>query len=658
MRFRDLRIGKKLSLISAVTVALVAVITILSIYGFGKIGRVYLDVKDNAVPDIAAVLEIKAEFEKLFIEIKGLVASPDENTGKNFQKILARLEESLEEYKKGKRGHLKRDIYSNLLAHKQYMERVGSNILEEHKECIKLLETLKEVELKIWNLYTSNIIHATAEQKQSLDSSVLSARQLCAITSEYAFGRYAMGEPNSSERLSQTIKQIEIAGAFLKENYGPETGKDFALAFNSSLQEMLETSKQIIRMKADISDYISKILLYRYKVINTLSLAKSVEKDELAQFTAIIASIIKSNKYFSIVLSVIFTTFTLFIFYYLSGLMVSSISNLVESTKIISKGNFSYRTEKTCNDEVGMLADSFNKMAAELQKKTTYVYNLNREVAERKRAEHLLKVTNQKLVASNNSLTETRNKMERAIQELKDFVYIASHDLREPLRKVSSFGSLLKDSLESKLSEEDQENMNFMIDGAERMNKMIEGLLMYSRVGTKDVPLEEVDLNEVIEQLRQVELSALLEESSATIEVPNHLPKVWANSVQISQLLQNLIANGVKYRSQSVNPRIVITAGSTPEGQIRINVKDNGIGIEEKYRSDVFKMFRRLHSRREYDGTGIGLSICKRIVEKHGGQIGVESEPGKGSTFWFTLPDKNVPEKNGEQSVLISSRRA
>jgi len=658
MRFRDLRIGKKLGLISAVTVALVVVITILSIYGFDKIGRVYLEVKDNAVPDIAAVLEIKAEFEKLFIEVEALVPPTNENAGKNFQKILDRLEESLEEYEKGKRGYLKWDIYSNLLAHKQYLERVGSNILEEHKECIKLLEILKEVEIKIENLYTSNIRNATAEQKQSLDSSVLCARQLCAITSGYAFGQYAMGEPNFSEKLSQTIKQIEIAGAFLKENYSSETEKDFALAFNSSLRELIEASEQIIRIKADISGYISKILLYKYKVINTLSLAKSVERDELAQFTATIASIIKSNKFFSIVLSVIFTAFTLSIFYYLSGLMVSSISNLVESTKIISKGNFSYRTEKTCSDEIGVLADSFNKMAADLQKKTTYVYNLNKEVAERKKAENLLKVTNQKLVTSNNSLTETRNKMEKANQELKDFVYIASHDLREPLRKISSFGSLLKDSLEGKLSKENQENMKFMIDGAERMNKMIEGLLMYSRVGTKEAPLEEVNLNEVIEQLRQVELSALLEENSATIEVPGQLPKVWANSVQISQLLQNLIANGIKYQSQGANPRIVITTGSTPEGQIRINVKDNGIGIEEKYCSDVFKMFRRLHSRREYDGTGIGLSICKRIVEKHNGQIGVESEPGKGSTFWFTLPDRKVSEKNSERKSLTSSRRA
>lgn len=658
MRFRDLRIGKKLGLISAVTVALVVAITILSIYGFSKISRVYLKVKNNAVPDITAVLEIKAEFEKLFIGIEALASPTNENAGKNFQETLIKLEKLLDEYEKGKRGYMEQDIYSNLSAYKQYLERVGNDIFKEYKECVKLLETLKEVEIKIENLYTSNISHATAEQKQSLDDSVLYARQLYAATFGYALGQYAMGEPNSSEKLTQTMKQIETAGAFLKENYGSETEKDFALGLDSSLRELLETSEQIIQIKADISGYISKIMLYKYKVINTLSLAKSVEKDELAQFTATIASIIKSNKFFSIVLSVIFTAFTLSIFYYLSGLMVSSILNLVESTKIISKGNFSYRTEKTCNDEVGVLSDSFNKMAAELQKKATYVYNLNKEVAERKKAENLLKVANQKLVASNNSLTEARNKMEKANQELKDFVYIASHDLREPLRKISSFGTLLKDSLEGKLSEENQENMKFMIDGAERMNKMIEGLLMYSRVGTKEAPIEEVNLNEVIEQLRQVELSALLEESSAIIEVPNQLPKVWANSVQISQLLQNLIANGIKYQSQGVNPHIVITAGSTPEGQIRINVKDNGIGIEEKYCGDIFKMFRRLHSRREYDGTGIGLSICKRIVEKHGGQIGVETELGKGSTFWFTLPDKKMPEKSSEQKSLVSNLRA
>ena len=241
------------------------------------------------------------------------------------------------------------------------------------------------------------------------------------------------------------------------------------------------------------------------------------------------------------------------------------------------------------------------------------------------------------LEALNSDLSRTAQKLQAANHELKDFVYIASHDLREPLRKISSFGMLLKDSLEGKLESDDQENIDFMIDGASRMNHMIEGLLMYSRLGKNEIPTEQIDLNETIEQLKQLELAEMLEESGGTVEVPQPLPKIQGLPVQIRQLLQNFIANGIKYRAEGIKPRIAVKAQDLGEGQVRIEVQDNGIGIDEKFRDDVFKMFRRLHSRQEYEGTGIGLAICKRIIERHNGRIGVESTPGQGATFWFIL---------------------
>jgi light-regulated signal transduction histidine kinase (bacteriophytochrome) len=264
----------------------------------------------------------------------------------------------------------------------------------------------------------------------------------------------------------------------------------------------------------------------------------------------------------------------------------------------------------------------------------------------------MLKEANQQLAASNHELMTLAQKLEETNRELKDFVYIASHDLREPLRKITSFGSILKESLEDKLTGDDKENMKYMIDGADRMTKMIEGLLAYSRVGSKEVQFEEVDLNEIVEQLKQLELSKLLEETNATLEVPEPLPKIQANTTQIRQLLQNLVGNGIKYRAKDVKPHIIIRAKHTDNGEIRVEVQDNGIGIEEKYFEDIFKMFRRLHSRSEFEGTGIGLSICKKIVEKHNGKIGVESKPGNGATFWFSLPAKNVVEN--EQLVSIA----
>jgi signal transduction histidine kinase len=230
------------------------------------------------------------------------------------------------------------------------------------------------------------------------------------------------------------------------------------------------------------------------------------------------------------------------------------------------------------------------------------------------------------------------NKLNEVNHDLKDFVYIASHDLREPLRKISSFGELLRASLKDKLSEDDKENLKFMVDGANRMTKMIEALLVYSKV-SKDKPVfEVVDLNEVIKQLRQVEVGAILEETGGTIEVTASLPKVWAESAQVGQLLQNLIANGIKYRGKGVKPRITIRVKNVSDDNVRVEVQDNGIGIKEEYYQEIFQMFRRLHSRQEYEGTGIGLAVCKKIVERFNGEIGVESKYGEGSTFWFTIP--------------------
>ncbi|MFA5292004.1 MAG: PAS domain S-box protein [Phycisphaerae bacterium] len=251
------------------------------------------------------------------------------------------------------------------------------------------------------------------------------------------------------------------------------------------------------------------------------------------------------------------------------------------------------------------------------------------DITERKEAEKKLKQLNDNLEDTN--------------EEMKNFVFIASHDLREPLRKISSFGSMLQKSLEGKLDADNAENLHFMIEGAQRMNSMIEGLLAYSRVSTKTHTPQVVDLNKIVQQLRQIELSVLLQEKKVVIDIPKPLPNVKVDPVQISQLMQNLIANGIKYQKKDNIPRITITSKSAVDGMVKIEIKDNGIGIKPEYQQSVFVMFRRLHSNNEYEGTGIGLSVCRKIVERHGGQIGIESEENKGSTFWFTIP---VAEKS------------
>jgi len=252
-------------------------------------------------------------------------------------------------------------------------------------------------------------------------------------------------------------------------------------------------------------------------------------------------------------------------------------------------------------------------------------------------ADNALRQSKAELEQVNEQLAQTVDKLSETNQELKNFVYIASHDIREPLRKVTAFGAILEKSLKDKVSDDDRENLHFMIDGAGRMTKMIEGLLTYSKISTQAQPHQAVDLNEIVKQLQQFELAVLLEEKQVTIEAQSLLT-VEADPVQIRQLMQNLIANGIKYQKKGNIPYITITTKPAADGMVRIEVKDNGIGIAPEYQQSIFTMFSRLHSRSEYEGTGIGLAICKKIVERHGGKVGVESEPDKGSTFWFTMP--------------------
>jgi len=245
------------------------------------------------------------------------------------------------------------------------------------------------------------------------------------------------------------------------------------------------------------------------------------------------------------------------------------------------------------------------------------------DITERKEAEEKMKALNKNL--------------EDANDELKHFAYIASHDLREPLRKIMSFGAILEKTIKNKIDPEENENLTFVVDAAKRMSSMIDGLLSYSRVSTKGNEFENIELNEIIDGLKQYELGMMLEETNAVIKIPQPLPTIYADALQIRQLLQNLVANGIKYQPKNNKPEITITAKPASNDMLRIEITDNGIGIAPEYHNAIFTMFKRLHTNKEYQGTGIGLAVCKKIVQRHNGQMGVESQPGKGSTFWFTI---------------------
>jgi light-regulated signal transduction histidine kinase (bacteriophytochrome) len=237
-------------------------------------------------------------------------------------------------------------------------------------------------------------------------------------------------------------------------------------------------------------------------------------------------------------------------------------------------------------------------------------------------------------------LRKTMADLQRSNKELEQFAYVASHDLQEPLRMVSSYTQLLALRLGDQLDDKSQKFINYAVDGAVRMQQLIQDLLLFSRVTTRGGTFDTVDshsaLGFAVRNLQQA-----IHESGALV-VNDDLPQVIADQTQLVQVLQNLIGNAIKFRGEE-QPRIRVTAQEDDHRWL-FSVKDNGIGIDAQYKDKVFVIFQRLHTRVEYPGTGIGLALCQRIVQRHGGEIWVESKPGEGSTFFFTL-SKSIGEK-------------
>jgi PAS domain S-box-containing protein len=248
-----------------------------------------------------------------------------------------------------------------------------------------------------------------------------------------------------------------------------------------------------------------------------------------------------------------------------------------------------------------------------------------RDITERKRAAETLARQAQELARSN--------------AELGQFAYVASHDLQEPLRVIRSYIQLLDDRCKGKLDSDSAEFMAFIVDSAARMERLVEDLLSYARVTTKGKRFGSVDAQEVFERAL-TNLQVALENSGASV-TSDALPTVTADDSQLERLFQNLIGNAVKYHGAEP-PRVHVSAQQNGKEWL-FSVRDNGIGIDPHFAERVFEIFQRLHSRSEYEGTGIGLALCKKIVERHGGRIWVESELEKGATFYFTIPSDSKP---------------
>ena len=293
--------------------------------------------------------------------------------------------------------------------------------------------------------------------------------------------------------------------------------------------------------------------------------------------------------------------------------------HLLEATNKIEAGRLEISLETQGSSEVARLARAFDRMVKRLSSTLVSRDALAAEIQEREREKALREQVMEDLKRSN--------------EELQQFAYVASHDLQEPLRMVSSYTQLLADRYTGQLDEKADKYINYAVDGAVRMQQLIQDLLAYSRVTTKGGDIEKVESGNAL-QRALANLETAIADSGAEI-THDALPTVAADETQLMQLFQNLIGNAIKFRGDAA-PHIHV--GVAKEGACwRFGIADNGIGIEKRYRDKIFIIFQRLHTRREYPGTGIGLAICRRIVTRFGGKIWLESEAGKGSVFYFTL---------------------
>lgn len=271
---------------------------------------------------------------------------------------------------------------------------------------------------------------------------------------------------------------------------------------------------------------------------------------------------------------------------------------------------------------LAMLIHFSQKARFESRQRAEMIDELKLQISERQKAEALLQ--------------QHTDELQRSNQELEKFAYVASHDLQEPLRMVASYMQLLQRRYHDQLDDKANEFIDYAVDGATRMKKLINDLLTYSRIATKGNAFAETNCNEIIEQVIS-DHKFTIEEHGATI-THDDLPTVWGDQTQLRQLLQNLMANAIKFRGDRA-PTVHVGARRC-ERAWQFSVKDNGIGIEPQFAERIFEIFQRLHSREDYPGTGIGLAICQKIVQRHGGRIWMESQPNKGTTFFFTIPQK------------------
>jgi len=514
-------------------------------------------------------------------------------------------------------------------ADRNIMETVDSNIEkfdEKETSLSDLLSIKSDLEKKIDKLITQkdSVIKEAGEPRKVLKEIVPARWMLLRLKDEFS-NSYSLVMNYLNEQEAQYKDRYSEVYFDIKKylnRYRNISDKDAALIkemeleldrFNTSALSVIdehdsimrERGWELVKLEGDLKDSLGRA------VENEISQIER-NKNDLRNRIAVINTLI-----FLIIAGV--AVIAVFIILYATKSITNPIQKLYEGAGVIGKGNLDHRLDIKTGDEIEELATGFNRMAGELKELYT---NLENKVKER---------TAQ--LAEANDLLALKNK------ELDDFTYIVSHDLKEPLRGVKAFTKLLIEEYSGKVDKEGKEYLKTISESSSRMTNLIEDLLNLSRIGRIRNIEPGIDLNTLLSDVKK-NLAYCLEEKKVDLKVSKNFPKVTCDRIRISEIFSNLISNAIKYSKKDVKP--VIEIGYFDRGDTyEFYVKDNGIGIEKQYHDKVFQIFQRLHAKgSEYEGTGAGLTIVKKIVENHGGKIWVESEAGKGSTFNFTLSKK------------------
>jgi signal transduction histidine kinase len=474
-------------------------------------------------------------------------------------------------------------------------------------------------------------------------------------TTNWVFLRYKQEDKDMLKKIHDNdYKEVKSRLEGYSRAWEGKTWVDSLHSLFNGFEELLAIEGNIMQSLQNFSDYDDPVI--------KLEAERIVEDDILPRTTKLLGCLdtiydrgmtiqveegVKLEKasmnlrMFTIILAIATICAGIFLSVYMTKVIVKPVSRIRHIVNDLGKGITNKINDRVNGDEIGMMVRSVNNLSDKLSATASFAHEVgvrNFDVAfEPLSQEDTLGkalITMRDNLKEGEEILEVQNReLERKNKELEQFAYVASHDLQEPLRTISSFVKLLDQQYKGKLDEKADKYLSYIVHSSDRMRTFITDLLEYSRIGTEK-KMEVIDCNKLFKEVLD-DLEVAIQETSAQVRV-GLLPVIVGHSTEIKQLFHNLVFNAIKFRQKDVAPRINISA-TTKEDHWQFAVADNGIGIEKEHHNRIFIIFQRLHTRSQYPGSGIGLSHCKKIVELHSGQIWLDSELGKGSTFYFTI---------------------